>query len=129
MAKKEKKTILLVDDERDILNSLSSFLKRNGYGILTADNGQEGLRLAKDGKPDLIILDLVLPDIDGSDVAVGLLADPATRKTPLIFLTGVLTQAEQEKYGRIIANRCIIAKPFRPEEILALVKERIGLAV
>lgn len=126
LIKKEKKTLLLVDDEKDILDSLSSFLKRNSYNVLTADNGQDGLRLAKTEKPDLIILDLVLPDIDGSDVAVELLKHPITSQIPIIFLTGVMTKSEQERYGQIIGNRCIIAKPCRPEEILALVKERIS---
>jgi len=129
MQGKPKKTILLIDDERDILDSLSSFLSRSGYGVLVADNGKEGLRLAKNDLPDLMILDLMLPDIDGSDVAVELLQGPATREIPIIFLTSIVTKLEQEETGEIIANRCIVAKPCKPEEILSLVKSRIGSAV
>ncbi len=120
------KTILIIDDERDILNSLSAFLRRNGYGVSSADTGQEGLVLAKKERPDLIILDLMLPDIDGSDVAVELMQDSNTRDIPVIFLTSVLTKTEQAKLGETIGNRCIVAKPCKSEEILELIKKRIG---
>jgi DNA-binding response OmpR family regulator len=121
-----KKSILIVDDEKGILDSLSGLLRRNGYGVNVADTGKEGLALAKKENPGLIILDLMLPDIDGTDVAVELMHDPVTRNIPIIFLTGVLTKDEQQESGEMIANRCIIAKPCKSEEILALVKNRIG---
>jgi DNA-binding response OmpR family regulator len=124
-----RKSILIVDDERDILDSLSVFLRRNGYGVYTADTGKEGLALAKKEAPSLIILDLMLPDVDGTDVAVELMQNPETRGIPIIFLTSVLTKTEQQESGEMIANRCIIAKPCRSEEILGLIKDRIGLAV
>ncbi len=120
------KSILIVDDEKDILDSLSGFLSRNGYGVTVADTGREGLRLAKKDLPRLIILDLMLPDIDGTDVAVELMQNPDTREIPIIFLTSIMTKTEQELSGEIIANRCIVAKPCKSEEILALVKNRIG---
>ena len=123
-----RKTILIVDDEKDILDSLSGFLKRSGYGVFTAETGKEGLRLAKKEPPSLIILDLMLPDIDGSDIAAELLQNPTTREVPIIFLTSVVTKAEQEASGELIANRCIVAKPCRSEEILELIKNRIGPA-
>lgn len=129
MAQDKRKTILLIDDERDILESLSVFLRRHGYGVSIADNGKLGLKLARQEIPNLVILDLMLPDIDGTDVAVDLLNNPLTRDIPIIFLTGVVTKPEQEKMGEYIANRCIVAKPCRPEEILAHVKSHIGSPV
>ncbi len=129
MLEKERKKILIVDDEKDILDSFSVFLRRNGYGVLVADNGKEGLSLAKKEIPNLIILDLILPDIDGSDVAVELLHDPSTRDIPIVFLTCILTKAEQQEAGEFIANRCIVAKPTKPEEILSIIKDRIGPAL
>jgi len=123
-----RKSILIVDDEKDILDYLSGFLRRSGYGVVVADSGAEGLRIAKKDLPSLIILDLMLPDIDGSDIAAELLQNSSTREIPIIFLTSVVTKAEQEKAGEIIANRCIVAKPCRSEEILELVKNRIGPA-
>lgn len=121
-----RKNILIIDDEKDILDSLSSFLKRSGYGVAVADTGKAGLDLAKKELPGLIILDLMLPDIDGTDVAVELLHNSATRDIPIIFLTSIMTKAEQERSGDIIANRCVVAKPCKSEEILELVKNRIG---
>lgn len=121
-----RKIILIVDDERDILNALSLFLRRNGYGVSVADTGQEGLKIAKAERPHLIILDLILPDIDGTDVAARLLENPLTRNIPIIFLTSVLTKPEEQEANRMIANRRIVAKPCRNEEILELVRDTIG---
>ena len=126
MTEKSKKNILIIDDETEALESLSSLFRRHGYGVLTADNGKDGLAFVKEHAPDLIILDLMLPDIDGSDIAAALLQFPATRDIPIIFLTAIVTKLEQEKAGEMIANRCIVAKPCKPEEILALVRDRIG---
>jgi DNA-binding response OmpR family regulator len=128
MATGLRKSILIVDDEKDVLDSLSVFLRRNGYGVLVADNGKEGLRLAKKEIPSLLILDLMLPDIDGSDVAAALLSHPSTREIPIIFLTSIMTKPEQEESGELIANRTIVAKPCKTDEILSLVKDRIGPA-
>ncbi len=129
LIKKEKKTLLLVDDEKDILDSLSVFLKRNGYEVFVADGGKKGLNLARKELPNLIILDLILPDIDGSDVALELLNNSRTKDIPIIFLTSILRKSEQEESGEFIANRCVIAKPCKSEEILALIKNFIGPAV
>ena len=128
MSSAQPKSILLIDDDRDVLESLADFLKRNGYAVLSCDNGKDGLRLAKKDSPALIILDLILPDIDGSDVAAELLQNPTTRNIPIIFLTAVMTKAEQEASGEFIANRCIVAKPCKPSRILELVKSHIGAA-
>ncbi len=129
MAPGVRKSILVIDDEKDVLNSLAGLLRRTGYGVTIADTGQEGLRLAKKELPSLIILDLMLPDIDGTDVAVELMQDAKTSSIPIIFLTSVLTKPEQKASGEIIANRCIIAKPCKSEEILQLIKDRIGAAL
>ncbi|MDD5019786.1 MAG: response regulator [Candidatus Omnitrophica bacterium] len=124
----KKKSILIIDDEKEILDSLSDYLQRNGYDVETVDNGLEGLEIARTRRPDLIILDLILPDIDGSDVAAKLLEDPLMRKTSVIFLTGIMRKSELEQSGPVVAKRCIVAKPCSPEEILARVKVQIGPA-
>lgn len=126
MAKFMAKKVLIIDDEKDILASLSSYLTRNGYDVKSADNGKDGLQLVKEEKPHLIILDLMLPDIDGSDIAAHLLGDPQTRDIPVVFLTSMLRKGEQLESGTQIGNRCIIAKPCSSEEILTCIKDRIG---
>ena len=127
MASDKKKSILIIDDEKDVVDSVSGFLKRNGYDVFGASTGQEGLKIAREELPSLIILDLMLPDIDGSDVAAQLLNNLTTKEIPIIFLTAIVTKSEQEATGEFIANRCIIAKPCSSEEILSLVKNYIGL--
>ncbi len=122
------KRILVVDDEQDILDALATLLRRSGYGVWTASTGEEGLQIAKKEKPDLVILDLILPDKDGSDVAAELLDFPLTRDIPVIFLTCMIRKEEQVSDGTMIANRCIVAKPCRSDEILGLIKDRIGPA-
>jgi CheY-like chemotaxis protein len=124
----KKKSILIIDDEKDTLKSISDYLKRKGYIVDAVDNGQKGLELVGDQRPDLVILDLMLPDIDGSDIAAHLLEDPLTCHTPVIFLTGILRKSEQPKLTRASAKRCIMAKPCTPKEILDRVKDMIGAA-
>lgn len=129
MPQPNKKTILLVDDEHDILDPLAAFLRRQGYNVFAVDKGTEGLKLAKKELPHLIVLDLMLPDMDGSDVAAELLNNPSTSNIPIIFLTGILTKSDQAKVGDVVAGRHIIAKPCKSEEILALIKAKIGSPV
>jgi DNA-binding response OmpR family regulator len=124
-----RKSVLIIDDEVDILNSLSVFLRRQGYATLVADTGKEGIRLAQKEVPSLIILDLILPDIDGSDVAVRLLENSLTKDIPIVFLTSVVRKTEQQEPGEMVGNRCIVAKPCPPDEILTLIKAKIGSAV
>jgi len=127
MVPEKKKSILIVDDEKDVVDSLSGFLKRTGYDVYGALTGGEGLKIAREKLPSLIILDLMLPDIDGSDVAVQLLNNLTTKEIPIIFLTAIVTKDEQEISGEFVANRCIVAKPCSSEEILSLIKNYIGL--
>jgi len=122
------KSILLVDDEQDILDALGASLQRSGYKVFAVATGVEALSTAKRERPQLIILDLMLPDVDGSDVAARLQSDPLTRDIPVIFLTSIMTKQEQQTEGTQVGAQCVVAKPCRPEEILAHVKDRIGSA-
>jgi DNA-binding response OmpR family regulator len=122
------KSILLVDDEKDILESLGASLRRNGYKVFVSPTGSEALILAKRERPNLIILDLMLSDMDGSDVAAQLLKEPVTRDIPVIFLTSIMTKQEQHVEGTRVGSHCVVAKPCRPEEILVHVHDHIGPA-
>jgi DNA-binding response OmpR family regulator len=122
------KRILIIDDEEDILTSLGATLRRSGYRVWGVATGEDGLKVARQECPDLIILDLILPDKDGSDVAADLLDRPSTRSIPIIFLTSMMRKDEQLAGGSLVAKRCIVAKPCRSEEILTLIKDRIGPA-
>lgn len=110
-----KKTILIVDDERDALFILDGELTGRGYSVIAADNGNDALNLAKSERPDLIILDLWIPGMDGAEVATKLKEDPRTKDIPVIFLTCLFDKREGEEEGRVVAGKVLIAKPYSIE--------------
>lgn len=91
------KRILIIEDEKDIVNLISYHFRQAGYNVNTALNGFEGLQKAKKEKPSIIILDLMLPELDGKDVCRALKADPLTKSIPILMLT-----AKSEEVDRII---------------------------
>ncbi len=119
----DKKKILIVDDERDVLSVLEKGLAGKGYLIITADNGEDAVMLAKSERPDLIILDLLMPGMDGTEVATKLKEHQQTKDIPVIFLTALLSKIEEEKYGQMIDGNIIFAKPFDSEELLTQIKK------
>ncbi len=113
--------ILLVDDEPDILEILEYNLRKEGYDVRTAGNGEKGLKKAKDEVPDLIILDIMMPVMDGVEVCRQLRADPQFDNTVITFLT-----AREEDYSQIAAldtgGDDYITKPISPRVLLSRVK-------
>ena len=110
------KRILMVDDSKDILQVVSQRLKSWGYDVVAANNGEEGLRLAGELMPDLILLDIMMPKMKGRDVCARLKADPKTKAIPVIFLTA-LGLADHVKAGLDLGAEDYIVKPFEPEEL------------
>ena len=125
MADGSPKKILVVEDEQETLTHLSNILKRSNYEVISTTRGSEAVGLAKHYQPDLIILDIVIPDMSGSEVAATLLEDSTTTSIPIIYLTGILTKEEElriKKTGRYY----IVAKPITEKEILEKVKQVLG---
>jgi DNA-binding response OmpR family regulator len=120
----EKKKILIVDDERDIVKALMIRLQANGYEVVTAFDGAQGVFMAHKEKPDLIILDIRMPAGDGFSVAERLKSSMHTFSIPIIFLTG---SPERDAEGRAmeLGARFYIKKPYDPEELLDAVKRAI----
>ena len=119
-----KKKILIVDDTTDILIVVSRRLQSWGYEALTAESGEEGLQLAEQHVPDLILLDIMMPRMKGRDVCARLKANPKTAKIPVIFLTA-LGLADHIKAGLDLGADDYIVKPFEPAEL----KERITVCL
>ena len=115
------KKILIVDDEEDTLISLGNILRRANYIVSTTTNGEEAIKLAKANHPDLVILDIVLPGLDGGSVADILSNDPATANTPILFLTGILSKEEElqgrKEGGKKSGKHYMMAKPVSAEDI------------
>jgi two-component system, OmpR family, alkaline phosphatase synthesis response regulator PhoP len=116
-----KEKILVVDDEEDILELVRYNLSREGYRTLCAASGEEGLKVAKAEYPDLIVLDLMLPGVDGLDVARQLKGDEATRKVPIIMLTAKGEESDIVT-GLELGAEDYITKPFSTKVLVARVR-------
>jgi two-component system, OmpR family, alkaline phosphatase synthesis response regulator PhoP len=116
-----KEKILVVDDEEDIMELVRYNLSREGYKVLCAASGEEGLERARNENPDIIILDLMLPGIDGLDVARRLKADNATRTMPIVMLTAKGEESDIVT-GLELGADDYITKPFSTKVLIARVK-------
>ncbi len=119
--------ILIVDDEEEALVLLEKKLAAEGYTVLTSTNGQDALLMAKSQRPDLILLDIMMPYMDGPDMAAVLREDSATNNIPIIFLSGIVTKedAKNPQGGITVKGRPykVISKPFNFSELLTEVKK------
>lgn len=113
--------ILIVEDEPDILSLLEEHLGDDGYTVLTAATGTEAVMLAKADRPDLILLDVMMPGMNGFDVCNILRDQPETRDTPIIFLTAV-AEASRKVMGLRLGASDYITKPFDLRELSARVE-------
>lgn len=118
----EKKKILIVDDEPDLVETLTVILELEGYECIVADDGNRGLERAREEKPDLIILDVMLPGMDGYKICRLLKFDEQYRRIPVIMLTA-RAQDEDRLTGEQTGADCYMTKPFSTEELVARVKE------
>jgi len=117
----EKKTILIVDDEQDILELIEYNLKNEGYSILTAQAGEQAIKIAKQSLPDLIVLDLMLPGIDGLEVTRYLRSTEQTRDMPIVMLTAKGEESDIITGLELGAND-YISKPFSPKVLVARIR-------
>jgi DNA-binding response OmpR family regulator len=113
------KKILVVDDEKDVLLTLEKRLTAEGYSVITTTKSTNAIALAKSQHPDIIILDIVMPGMDGGEVAAKLREHPLTSSIPVIFLTALLSKTEEYQENRMIGSNITFAKPFDTEELLA----------
>ncbi len=118
----DKKKILLVEDEKVLMETVTLRLEANGYEVISAYDGFKGLEKAKKEKPDLIILDLMLPKMDGYKVCGLLKADTRYNKIPIIMFTA-RAQESDKKMGKEVGADAYITKPFEPQVLLAKINE------
>jgi two-component system, OmpR family, alkaline phosphatase synthesis response regulator PhoP len=118
---KEKEKILLVEDEEDIRELMAYNLAREGFRTVAAGTGEEGLRAARAQKPDLVVLDLMLPGMDGLEVARRLKGDEETRAIPIVMVTAKGEEADIVTGLELGADDYLV-KPFSPRVLVARVK-------
>ena len=118
------KTILLIEDNTDILENLTEYLEMEGYIILVTNNGKKGIELAREFIPDLIICDVLMPEMDGYEVLRLLLGTGKTSEIPFIFSTSMSGKIDKDEALKLGADY-YITKPFELETLLKVAKECI----
>ena len=111
-------TILIVDDERRMVSLLQSYLEQEGYRVLTAYNGREALEVARRENPDLVVLDIMMPEMNGYEF---MNARRAESDTPIIMLTAKV-EDEDKIIGLELGPDDYVTKPFKPRELMARVR-------
>ncbi len=117
--------ILAVDDEKHIVRLVQVNLERAGYEVVTANDGKEALQKVAEENPDLVVLDEMMPYMDGFEVLQNLRRNPSTRDIPVIMLTAKAQDADVFK-GWQSGVDCYLTKPFNPMELLSFVKRIFG---
>lgn len=120
------KKIIIVDDEPDILKTMGIFLKSESFDVITALDGIEALEVIKKEKPDLVILDIMLPKMDGYKICRLLKFDERYKKIPIVIFTARAQEMDEKKAMEVKAD-AYITKPFQPEVLLKKVKELLCL--
>jgi len=113
--------ILIIDDDPNLCALLEQVFSAPGYQVMVANDGNKGLQVAKDYKPDVVIVDLNMPEINGHQVCVGLRAEPATSNIPIMMLTAVRELPAAMK-GMASGANDFMTKPFQNDEVLARVE-------
>lgn len=119
------KRILVVDDESQLVDMIKIRLEANGYDVITAYDGQAALDKARKEIPDLIILDLMMPKLDGYTVCRMLKFDAKYKKIPVIMLTA-RAQDKDKELGKEVGAEAYVTKPFEPADLLSKIKELLG---
>ena len=119
------KKILVVDDEAVLTKMVKMNLERTGkYEVRTENEGSKALQAAREFKPDLIIMDVMMPDMSGDEAIAEIREDPNLSATPYVFMTAIVTRAETEDMGSNIGGNEFLAKPVKTEELIETI-ERI----
>jgi|SRR5437867_2132186 len=124
-----RKKILIIDDESSITRLLKLNLENTGFYTVREENhGAQGLSTARDFKPDLVLLDVMMPDMDGGDVAALFQKDPVLKRTPIVFLTAAVKKDELAARGNIIGGFPYIAKPLDVRGVLEAIEQNLDKA-
>ena len=117
-------TLLVIEDEAPLRANLVRLLTAEGYQVITAANGDEGIRRARADRPDLVICDILMPLVDGYGVLATLRSQPETAATPFIFLTASADKDDLERGIQSGAND-YVTKPFKIADLLAAIRRRL----
>jgi DNA-binding response OmpR family regulator len=114
-------TILVIDDQRDLAELIRRILEREGFEVIIANSGRDGLQVAQEHRPDLVVLDLTMPDLDGLEVCRALRSDPRRRDMPIIVLSARSSAGDRVRGLKLGADDYLV-KPFASAELVARVQ-------
>jgi DNA-binding response OmpR family regulator len=123
--RRDQPVVLAADDDEDVLELVTFRLERSGYTVLQAHDGEEAWELARDAQPDLAVLDVLMPKLDGFELTRRIRADEATRRIPIILLTARAQDADVQQ-GFDAGADDYLRKPFSPQELRARVQAILG---
>jgi two-component system OmpR family response regulator len=123
MTSTDKKRILVVDDQPQNTQLLKTYLERNDYVVKEENNSRTALSAGEAFKPDLILLDVMMPGVDGGELAARFKASPTLKTIPIVFLTATVTKAEVNAGGGLIGGNRFLAKPLVLTDVLACLKQ------
>ena len=119
------KRILVVDDQEDLRDVLRTLLTGSGYAVIEAANGEAGVAMAKSERPDLILMDIQMPVLDGYDATRQIKAEPDLKSTPLIAVSSFAMKGDEEK-ARAAGCDSYVTKPYSPMQLLRVIKGYLG---
>jgi CheY-like chemotaxis protein len=120
------KTILVVDDDVSFLIFLEELLKKSGYTVLSASSGQDAIEITSRELPDLILLDVMMPEMSGGMIAHHLSEDSRTSDIPIVFLTSIISEEQEMLVDNKESSYQFLAKPIRAERLLSEVRKALG---
>jgi DNA-binding response OmpR family regulator len=127
MSVNEKKRILIVDDESSFARLLKINLEHQGrYEVRTESDGNKAFDAALDFCPDLILLDVVMPDVDGGEIAARMKAHRALHSTPIVFVTAAVSREKVDARPQIIGGQVFLAKPVTTEAVIQCIEASLG---
>ncbi len=121
------KKILVVDDEAILTKMVKMNLERTGnYQVRTENEGSKALQAAREFKPDLIFMDVMMPDMSGDEAIAEIRDDPNLSSTPYVFMTAIVSKSETEEMGSSIGGNEFLAKPVKTEELISTIERILG---
>ncbi len=122
-----KKRILVVDDEPSLTHMVRRGLEARGnYLVMEENSGGRALTAARNFKPDLVLLDVMMPDVDGGSVASEFAEADDLKHVPIVFLTAIVTKAETQPAGSVIGKHTFLAKPVNLDDLITCIEDHLG---
>lgn len=120
-----KATVLIIDDDVELLEEITEMLSYGGYEVLTCSNAIDAVRIAKDAAPDVILVDIIMPELNGLQVIDRIKANARTARIPIVVTSGYCEEGEGRKLARVNSLAGFVRKPMNPLEVIAEIERHL----